>query len=49
MVVFVLLLIAVILLVLAALNVPSPRLNLMCLGLAVFAASFLYNAGKALT
>ncbi|MBA5222233.1 hypothetical protein [Streptomyces griseoaurantiacus] len=49
MAVFVLLLIAVILLVLAALNVPSPRLNLMCLGLAFFAASFLYTAGQHLT
>ncbi len=49
MVVFVLLLIAVILLALAALNVPSTRINLMCLGLALFAASFLYEAGKALS
>jgi len=49
MAVFVLLLIAVILFVLAAFAVPVPRLNLMCLGLAFFAASFLWEAGKSIS
>lgn len=49
MVVFVLLLIAVILFTLAALNIPSAHLNLIALGLALFAASFLYTMGQHLT
>ncbi len=44
MIVFVFYLVAVILFVLAALNVSSPRVGLLALGLAFFAVPFAWNA-----
>jgi len=43
MVAFILMLVALILFVLAALNVPSPKVSLIALGLAFMSGSFLFG------